>query len=222
MNSKALIRLKSRCSDGQKVIGAQHLKRAAITVPLVLRDHEYHFLFEQRTPHIAQGGEICFPGGMFEDEREGTLSECAVRETCEELGIGRSSIEVLGESLGTAVSLRGIAVECFPALLTLNSLDDLKLDKKEVDRVFILPVSWFHKNKPQEYEVHVEMHPRIIDHQGTEKILFPAEELDLPDKYHNSWKVNAQRVIVYDTPEGVIWGMTASVIEEFLELLNGE
>lgn len=213
--------MKSHCSGSRHIIGTQHLKRAAITIPLIQSEEEYHFLFEQRTPHITQGGEICFPGGMFEPERDVSMQDTAVRETREELGIVQSSIEVIG-NLGSAVSLRGIVVECFPAMITINSLEDIELDKSEVERVFTLPVAWFNENKPDEYEIHVEMHPRIVDRKGKEKILFPAEELDLPEKYHNSWKVNAQRVIAYSTPEGVVWGMTASVIEEFLECLNEE
>ena len=67
----------------------------AVMAPLVRVGGETHLLFEVRALHMRrQPGEVCFPGGRIEPGEEPV--ECAVRETTEELGIGRERIRIVG------------------------------------------------------------------------------------------------------------------------------
>jgi 8-oxo-dGTP pyrophosphatase MutT (NUDIX family) len=177
--------------------------------------NDYHFLFEQRSAGISQGSEICFPGGLYDDTKDQSLRETAIRETTEELGIEKQNITILG-SLGTIIALRGIAVDCFLGILSISSIADLVIDTSEVERVFTLPVSWFEQHKPQQYQLYVEMQPSVVDREGNTTVLFPARQLGLPQQYWQSWQVNKRRVLVYPTDEGTVWGMTAWIVFELI------
>ena len=67
----------------------------AVLIPLVETESGNALLLEVRSEKVRQPGEICFPGGRSECGE--TVVETAVRETCEELGIEPSEIEVISE-----------------------------------------------------------------------------------------------------------------------------
>ena len=63
----------------------------AVLVPVVEWNGTLHLLFEVRSDALRrQPGEVCFPGGRMEEGE--TPTQCALRETCEELAIPPSSI----------------------------------------------------------------------------------------------------------------------------------
>ena len=63
------------------------LRPAAVLIPLYQRDGRDYLLFTERTAHLEHhAGEISFPGGGY-DHSDKDLSETALRETEEELGI---------------------------------------------------------------------------------------------------------------------------------------
>ena len=95
------------------------------------------------------------------------------------------------------------------------------IDTREVARTFTLPLEWFRCNPPKLHRVGVEVHPQHITPDGSQTTLFPAKKLGLPERYHHSWRVRDHEVLVYATPEGVIWGMTAQVIAELIQSYNG-
>jgi 8-oxo-dGTP pyrophosphatase MutT (NUDIX family) len=193
---------------------------AAVLIPLVEQDGELHFLFQKRAAHIRQGGEICFPGGEHEPGSDASCKETALRETEEELGVSRDRIEVLGR-LDTFVSPRGITVDSFPAVLDIAGLEDLNLDTNEVERVFLLPVSWFEENAPEVYRLRLEIKPSYQDASGQEVTLLPVEELGLPSRYLGPWTGLEHKVFIYRTPvQEVIWGITAELIQGVLSALR--
>lgn len=64
-------------------------------MPIFEEEGKPHFLLTRRTEEVStHKGQISFPGGM----RHGieSLEETALRETCEEVGIRKDQIEVLG------------------------------------------------------------------------------------------------------------------------------
>jgi 8-oxo-dGTP pyrophosphatase MutT (NUDIX family) len=193
---------------------------AAVLIPLVEQDAELHFLFQKRAEHIRQGGEICFPGGEHEPDSDTSCRDTALRETEEELGLPRERIQVLGR-LDTFVSPRGITVDSFPAFLDIAGLEDLKLDRNEVERVFLLPVSWFEENAPQVYRLRLEIKPSYHNASGQEVTLLPVEELGLPSRYLGPWPGLEHKVFIYRPPEQeVIWGITAELIQGVLSALR--
>src|SRR5215213_7559616 len=72
------------------------LKCAAVLVPLVWQEDEWHLLFTHRTDKVeSHKGQVSFPGGAC-DEGETTPEQTALREVDEEIGIAPSDVRVLG------------------------------------------------------------------------------------------------------------------------------
>src|SRR5215203_1668723 len=72
------------------------LKCAAVLVPLVWYDDEWHLLFTRRTDRVeSHKGQVSFPGGAC-DEGETTPEQTALREAEEEIGINPGNVKVLG------------------------------------------------------------------------------------------------------------------------------
>ena len=70
-----------------------HLKCAAVLVPLVWQNDEWHLLFTRRTDKVeSHKGQVSFPGGAC-DEGETTPEQTALREADEEIGIQPNDIK---------------------------------------------------------------------------------------------------------------------------------
>lgn len=79
-----------------KTIEKNGLTRAAVLVPVYHRNGEHHLLLTRRTEHLRNHkGQISFPGGGYQEE-DGSLAETALRETAEELGLGREHVQIMG------------------------------------------------------------------------------------------------------------------------------
>jgi hypothetical protein len=76
-------------SDGFSEIALNdetRLKCAAVLVPLVWQDNEWHLLYTRRTDKVeSHKGQVSFPGGAC-DDGESTPEETALREAEEEIG----------------------------------------------------------------------------------------------------------------------------------------
>ena len=195
------------------ILGKDRFFNAAVLIPLLERDGELHFLFQKRAADIRQGGEVCFPGGEHEPQRDVECKETALREAEEELGISRQEITLLGP-LDTLVSPRGITVDSFLSLAHIQGPEDLSPDPREVERVFTLPVSWFENHDPEVYWLDLEIQPASKDEHGNSVQLLPVKELGLPQRYEGTWRGLRHRVCIYHSPEEVVWGLTAELIRE--------
>ena len=218
MKSSRLIELQEKLAKPPGILGRSEYFLSAILVPLVEVDGEEHLLFEVRADNIRQGGEVCFPGGQHDHRKDGSFLQTALRETHEELGIGNGSIQIIGQ-LDTLVSPRGIIVECFLGALEKSILNELHLDTTEVAEVFTVPVRWFVDNPPEVYHTRVETQSSYIDEQGKKKILLPVEDLGLPARYKKNRSEWVRRVVVYRRCSRIIWGLTASIVENVIEQL---
>lgn len=213
---KSLVhQLQKKLPGKHDILGREEYHSSAVLVPLVMLDGERQFLFEKRAPHIKQGSEICFPGGHYDADADATYLDTALRETEEELGISRELIEIIGQ-LDTIVSPRGIIVECFLAHIAIESLDQLTLDREEVDEVFTVPLTWFQKNPPDIYRTRVEIQSSYIDGSGSRRVLLPVDELGLPQRYKKNRSEWLHRVVVYQRKPDIIWGLTAAVVDNLI------
>ncbi len=198
------------------VLGRKRFFNSAVLIPLIKIKGEYHLLFQKRAATIRQGGDICFPGGGFEDGIDKNFKQTALRETKEELGIDAKDIKIIGR-LDTYVAPIGAIIEPFVGKIKKSVLKTMKIDKAEVEKTLLIPVSFFKNTKPLEYTLSHEIQPFRINEDGKEEILFPVEELGLPDNYKKPWGNKRHKIWVYKYDGEVIWGITAVIINDLIE-----
>jgi len=219
MNNNDLENLKSKLPEVPGILGKEEYFNAAVLIPLVMINGEYNFLFEKRAAHIRQGGEICFPGGEFDPETDTTFRDTAIRETIEELGIKKEDISIHG-ILDTLIGPMGVTVDSFIGTLNLTDLSELKFDKEEVEKIFVIPVSFFMDNAPELYHTRMEINPTDIDKNGEKITTLPVKELQLPERYSRTWRGRKHNIYVYKTDDGVIWGITGALINDVVHKLK--
>lgn len=201
------------------ILGKSNYFNSAVLIPFVEINNEYHLLFEKRAKGIRQGSEICFPGGEYDPQIDASFKDTAIRETVEELGIEENRISIIG-LLDTLVGPMGVTVDPVVGRLHAENINNLPFDKNEVEKIFTVPISFFANEKHEVYYLRTEVQPEYIDEYGVKKILFPTKELGLPEVYWKPWHTRGQKIIVYRTNEGVIWGITARLIEELIRVIN--
>ena len=219
MNKFSLENITLAIANSPEILGKDKYFNSAVLVPLVEIENKFHFLFEKRANHIRQGGEVSFPGGEYDNRKDQGLRHTALRETSEELGIPPEKIKIIGK-IGTLVAPMGVTVDAFVGQLWIQSIDELKIDTNEVEKVFLVPVEHFLKKKPEEYTVKLEVHPSYVDETGNQIELLPVQKLGLPERYSRPWKNGFHRVLVYNSTEEVIWGITAEIVFELCRMIN--
>lgn len=216
MNIEQLNKLKVNLPKTPSIQGKSEYFNSAVLVLLILVDKEYHFVFQKRKDSIRQGSEICFPGGGYDSRKDNNFKDTAIRETIEELGVLKSDIDIIGQ-LDTIVAPMGATIDTFLAILKIDSLNKMNINKDEVEKVFSIPVSCFLKNKPEEYSVLLKIFPSYKNKDGEEIILFPSKKLNLPEIYHKPWGNKKYKVFVYKINGEIIWGITSRLIYDFLK-----
>ena len=116
------------------------LWEAAVLLPLVQTEQGIAVLFEERAHSLRrQPGEICFPGGKVECSDANNFAVTAVRETCEELGLSPEDITLCGE-LDSLVTHMGPIIHPFVGYV--KNYETLKINKSEVDHIFLVPINY--------------------------------------------------------------------------------
>jgi 8-oxo-dGTP pyrophosphatase MutT (NUDIX family) len=127
-------RLELPLGDWRTVEG---LRDSAVLAILVEREGADRLIFNRRRDDLPyHPGQICFPGGAREGAEDAVT--CAVRETCEEMGLAAGDLEVLGR-MPDRVSIAGFLVSPFVA--RLNGTPDYRAAADEVAEVFEVPVA---------------------------------------------------------------------------------
>lgn len=90
------VRARLGARDREEPSAPEGQRRAAVLVPLFMRDGALRVLLTRRTETVEHHrGQISFPGGV-EEEGDETLLATALRETEEELGIAAGDVQLLG------------------------------------------------------------------------------------------------------------------------------
>lgn len=111
---------------------------AAVLVPLLSKNGEWHVLVTQRSQHVEHHkGQMSFPGGAC-DSGDADLEATALRETFEEIGVAPESVEVLG-ALDDFVTITDFVVTPFVGVIPYPF--DYQLSRCEVDAVVEVPLS---------------------------------------------------------------------------------
>ena len=119
------------------------LRQAAVLIA-VTESENPELIYTLRSNKVgSHGGEVSFPGGMFETEDK-NLQDTALRESHEETGLDRSKVNILG-SIDTVVSRFNISVTPYvgivPSDIELNDNSD------EIEACFRVPLSFLLEDK---------------------------------------------------------------------------
>jgi 8-oxo-dGTP pyrophosphatase MutT (NUDIX family) len=113
------------------------LRDSAVLAILVEHGGEDHLVFNRRRDDLPwHPGQICFPGGARDGAEDAVA--CAVRETCEEMGLEAPDLAVLGR-MPDRVSIAGFLVAPFVARLAGER--PYRPAEAEVAEIFEVPCS---------------------------------------------------------------------------------
>lgn len=121
-------------------------KVACVLVLLYPKGKKWHVLSVLRSenPNDAHSGQISFPGGKLE-ESDYSHSDCALRETQEEVGIDPSAIGVIGELSTIYVAASDYLV--FPFVGFMTTEPDFEIESSEVTKIIDFPISLLQEDK---------------------------------------------------------------------------
>ncbi|MUW14445.1 NUDIX domain-containing protein [Halorubrum sp. CBA1125] len=133
--------------------------QAAVLAPVIARDGEAHLLFTKRAPHLGEHpGQMSFPGGGREPV-DRTLTDTALREANEEVGMRPEEVDVVGRIDDTHTST-DYAIRPFVGVAPDR---EYVPDETEVAEVAVLPVAEL--TDPANYESERRNHPEYGDHR---------------------------------------------------------
>jgi len=138
-------------------------------------------------------GEMSFPGGKFENDKDKSLKDTTLREAEEEIGVPRDYIKIIG-CLDDFPTMTKYIITPFVAIIDKNQ--KLIKQEAEVQRILKIPIDFF-TSKTQFRE-------QAIDVDGHKFPVFYFNYLD---------QENGQKYTV--------WGATAYMIVTFIEMLYG-
>lgn len=177
-----------RTGDGG-IFAQRPPRRAAVLVPLVMRDGGLTVLLTRRTEHLRDhAGQISFPGGAVE-AGDADAWATALRESAEEIGLAREFVEPLGLlPLYATVT----AYQVTPCVCLLRQGFELRLDAGEVAEAFEVPLAFL-------------MNPAQHQHHRMRMLGIEREFLSMP------WHAEGR--------EYFIWGATAAMLRNLYHQL---
>lgn len=110
--------------------------QASVLVPVFFKSGVPHLLLTKRSSHLRRHkGEVAFPGGRRDPDE--TPVETALRETAEEIGLSRESVEILG-ALDTFNTNTGYQVTPIVGLIPYPA--EFRVNPHEIERLIEVPL----------------------------------------------------------------------------------
>lgn len=202
MKDLTLASLLNRYSGHTPTLIGTH-REYAVLCPLVQLPDGLHLLFEVRSSTVSQAGEVCFPGGRMESGE--TPTECALRETWEELHIPSSDVHVIG-ACDFICNQRNFLLRPILGLISPSGLERIAPSAAEVSEVFTVPLKFFQDTPPELWSY--ELVPQIPEN-------FPYGEVGIPENY--PWSHGHVELPIWHYQGHTIWGMTARIVRDLTQ-----
>ena len=117
----------------------ENLKPAGVLIPIVEHAENLSVLLTRRSADLNNhAGQVSFPGGRMESA-DADITETALRETHEEVGIRPDQVDIAGY-LPPMLTVTGYAVT--PIVGFVAPAISMKLDRSEVELAFEVPLSF--------------------------------------------------------------------------------
>jgi 8-oxo-dGTP pyrophosphatase MutT (NUDIX family) len=115
-------------------------KIACVLLLLYPKNKKWHLLLVKRAsnPNDNHSSQISFPGGKLE-ESDYSHSDCALRETFEEVGVDPSSIGIIGELSSIYIQASNFLV--YPFVGFTSNEPEFIIDENEVEYVIEFPLN---------------------------------------------------------------------------------
>jgi 8-oxo-dGTP pyrophosphatase MutT (NUDIX family) len=121
------------------VVRDEALICAAVLVPLLFKEGEWHVLVTQRSQSVGHHkGQVSFPGGACEAGDDGLL-DTALREAHEEIGVPPQLVDVLG-ALDDFPTISRFVVT--PYVGVIPHPFDYRLNRDEVEAIIEVPLAF--------------------------------------------------------------------------------
>ncbi|MDO5050685.1 MAG: CoA pyrophosphatase [Moraxella equi] len=171
----------------QKLLNDNPPPQACVLI-VITDESRPRLLLTRRSSRLSShAGEVAFVGGK-RDDTDNSSAEVALREACEEVGLGRADCEVLGY-LPMQISKKGLLVRPVVASVKADVVDKLTPSEDEIAHLFWLPFEMLHTTP--------------INH------IFDRELPNHTTKLHTpAW--------IYG--DEVIWGLTGRILASFMEI----
>jgi 8-oxo-dGTP pyrophosphatase MutT (NUDIX family) len=198
--------IQRRIENDGAIIGEDVAKKSSVVIPLISNQDTWSILLEVRSKQLKrQPGDICFPGGRSE-KIDASLRETAIRETCEELGVTKESITIIGR-MATCIASSDLFI--YPFVGVLDPAAKIRPNAGEVAETFTIPLPWLMKQMPERFTLNFS----------------PDKDQSFPfDRIHSgrNYPFRAQSVVepFFDYKGRTIWGLTARILEHFVSLMN--
>jgi 8-oxo-dGTP pyrophosphatase MutT (NUDIX family) len=182
-------RIRTRLAGrARKKIEDPGLVRAAVLVPLLCKEGEWHVVVTLRTQSVEHHkGQMSFPGGAC-DSKDADAKATALRETYEEIGVRPEAVEVLG-ALDDFQTITSFVVTPFVGVIPHPF--PYRLNSDEVEAVVEVPLAFL--RDPAHLRVEsLEYEGRMFE------VLF--------------WDYGSDPDTTY-----TIWGATARILKDFLD-----
>ncbi len=132
--------LRERLSGREYELVNPDLPKSAVLVAVTDVFADPEVLLTRRAGHLSRNpGEVCFPGGKWEEHDE-SLLVTALRESHEEVGLAPEMVEVIGR-LKPLVARTGLNVMPYVGIIDANL--HLQPTSDELDSVFKVPLQYF-------------------------------------------------------------------------------
>jgi 8-oxo-dGTP pyrophosphatase MutT (NUDIX family) len=124
----------------RRSINSGTLTKSAVLIPIVKTENGLQLLFTKRSETVEHHkGQISFPGGAA-DESDISLTDTALRESFEEIGLTRSAISIVGV-MDDIQTPSGFVVT--PIVGFIERLPPLRINTEEVAQVIYIPLTVF-------------------------------------------------------------------------------
>ncbi len=151
-----------------EIVAPQH-RRACVLIPLIRNGAGWSILFTRRSETLAaHGGQIAFPGGSVEEGE--SLTEAAIREAEEEVGIPSRHVELIGR-LDDVITHSGFLVAPFVGVI--HEPFEYVIQEAEVVEVFDVTIEvLLDTNNPEVRYVPFQekLYPAYFYHSGPHEI----------------------------------------------------
>ena len=112
-------------------------QKAAVLVILYPKNNKTHVLMTKRALHLkSHPGEISFPGGVYEEDKDSDLLATALRETAEEVGATIEASKVIAE---LPIVKTRLGFEITPFVCVISETLEFDPEEDEVDEILEIP-----------------------------------------------------------------------------------